>query len=229
MFSATPPSSIPGVANGLVPGAQFPANIAPPGSPLASPAGLGPSVPGTAIPQGQIPGGNLVPASPTQLPSLAHRAPALLPHAVAGNGVPDTVYSVAPALEPRSGSTVLGVPQQVHAPVAPQSAAAASPFYFLNSGYGHPSASTPTQLPVERPSLPQALPMQPPAASSADPKFYFVDAVVLPSGHVTPAKPSPQGGAPLVAAGQRQPFDVNAVRRDFPILQERVNGKPLVW
>ena len=229
MFSATPPSSIPGVANGLVPGAQFPANIAPPGSPLASPAGFGPSVPGTAIPQGQIPGGNLVPASPTQLPSLAHRAPALLPHAVAGNGVPDTVYSVAPALEPRSGSTVLGVPQQVHAPVAPQSAAAASPFYFLNSGYGHPLASTPTQLPVERPSLPQALPMQPPAAPSADPKFYFVDAVVLPSGHVTPAKPSPQGGAPLVAAGQRQPFDVHAVRRDFPILQERVNGKPLVW
>lgn len=27
----------------------------------------------------------------------------------------------------------------------------------------------------------------------------------------------------------RPPFDVNAVRRDFPILQERVNGKPLVW
>ena len=25
------------------------------------------------------------------------------------------------------------------------------------------------------------------------------------------------------------PFDVNAVRRDFPILQERVNGKQLVW
>ncbi len=24
-------------------------------------------------------------------------------------------------------------------------------------------------------------------------------------------------------------FDVNAIRRDFPILQERVNGKPLIW
>ena len=30
-----------------VPGVQAPANIAPPGSPLVSPAGFGPSVPGT--------------------------------------------------------------------------------------------------------------------------------------------------------------------------------------
>src|SRR6202044_3121868 len=27
----------------------------------------------------------------------------------------------------------------------------------------------------------------------------------------------------------RQQFDVSAVRRDFPILQERVNGRPLIW
>jgi cysteine desulfurase/selenocysteine lyase len=41
--------------------------------------------------------------------------------------------------------------------------------------------------------------------------FYFVDTVpqVSPTGH--------------------PPFDVNAVRRDFPILQERVNGRQLVW
>ena len=25
------------------------------------------------------------------------------------------------------------------------------------------------------------------------------------------------------------PFDVNSIRRDFPILQERVNGRPLIW
>ena len=258
MFAAlpgTPPSSVPGVANGLVPGAQFPANIAPPGSPLVSPAGFGPSVPGTPIPQGQIPGANLVPASPTQLPSLANRAPALLPHAVAGNGVPDTVYAVAPAFEPRSGSTVLGVPQQQASPispVAPQSAAAASPFYFLNSGFGHPSTSLPASLPLppeegrgerQRPYPPAALPQQPPLTpalspegrgsqtptASATPQYYFVDAVVLPSGYVTPAKAHPHGDVPKATEGQRQPFDVNAVRRDFPILQERVNGRQLVW
>ena len=249
MFAAlpgTPPSSIPGVASGLVPGAQFPSNIAPPGSPLVSPAGFGPSVPGTPIPQGQIPGANLLPASPTQLPSLANRAPALLPHAVAGNGVPDTVYAVAPAFEPRSGGGVLGVPQQQQAaPVAPQSAAAASPFYFLNNGYGHPAAGPSgaadgIAIEDQFPGLalpPTQQPASPPSPSSApsgrDAQFYFVDAVVLPSGYVTPAKAHPHGQAhgdvPKATEGQRQPFDVHAVRRDFPILQERVNGRQLVW
>ena len=52
---------------------------------------------------------------------------------------------------------------------------------------------------------------------------------MLPSGYVTPAKPQPHGTVPQAGAGQHPPFDVNAIRRDFPILQERVNGKQLVW
>ncbi|MDR6517826.1 cysteine desulfurase/selenocysteine lyase [Variovorax paradoxus] len=246
MFSAlpgTPPDSVPGVASGLVPGAQFPANVAPAGSPLASPAGFGPSVPGTPFPQGQVPGANLVPASPTQVPSLANRAPALVPHAVAGNGVPDSVLSVAPAFEPRSGGTVQGVPQ-LNGAAAPQ--AAASSFYFLDNGYGHPSAGA---TPVVSPPLPLAgdgwgegqrttqgagLPLTPtlsPEGRGSEPRFYFVDAVRLPSGFVTPAKPDPRGpnAVPLAGSGQHPPFDIHAVRRDFPILQERVNGKQLVW
>lgn len=224
------------------PGAQFPANIAPPGSPLVSPAGFGPSVPGTPIPQGQVPGANVLPASPTQLPSLANRAPALLPHAVAGNGVPDSVLSVAPAFEPRSGGMVLGVPQQADAPVAPQ-AAVASPFYFLNNSYGHPVAGAGDGFaihdpfigpaaPVARPALPASPPSAP---AGRDAQFYFVDAVRLPSGFVTPAKPHPHGAArgpdavPPAGSGQHPPFDANAVRRDFPVLQERVNGRQLVW
>ena len=43
--------------------------------------------------------------------------------------------------------------------------------------------------------------------------FYFLDAARVPDAGPT-ARPA---------------FDVNAVRRDFPILNERVNGKPLVW
>ncbi|AVQ84463.1 MULTISPECIES: family 2A encapsulin nanocompartment cargo protein cysteine desulfurase [unclassified Variovorax] len=221
-----------------VPGAQFPANVAPPGSPLVSPAGFGPSVPGTPIPQGHIPGANLVPASPTQLPSLANRAPALLPHAVAGNGVPDSVLSVAPAFEPRSGGSVLGVPQQVNAPSAPQPAA--SPFYFVGNSFGHPSAGATQGIAIHDPfaglEMPQpAAPVSPPSPSMApagrDAQFYFVDAVRLPNGFVTPAKPDPRGpdAVPLAGSGQHPPFDVHAVRRDFPILKERVNGKQLVW
>ena len=34
---------------------------------------------------------------------------------------------------------------------------------------------------------------------------------------------------PLFVASRAQPLDVHAIRRDFPILQERVNGRPLVW
>ena len=80
---ATPPSSWPGVGQAApLSGVQAPVNVAPPGSPLASPAGLGPSVPGTPLPQGVAPGANLLPASPTPTLSLANRAPALLPHAV---------------------------------------------------------------------------------------------------------------------------------------------------
>jgi len=43
--------------------------------------------------------------------------------------------------------------------------------------------------------------------------FYFLDAARVPEAGLT-ARPA---------------FDVNAIRRDFPILQQRVNGRPLVW
>src|SRR5580692_6550774 len=36
----------------------------------------------------------------------------------------------------------------------------------------------------------------------------------------------PEAAVSVVA---RAPFDVNLIRRDFPILAERVNGRPLVW
>jgi cysteine desulfurase/selenocysteine lyase len=73
-----------------------------------------------------------------------------------------------------------------------------------------------------------------PAGSTlADPEavtssYYFLDhARVEPAGL---SVPSVHGVAPqLPAALPRAPFDVELVRRDFPILQERVNGRPLVW
>jgi len=209
-------AALPGPAG--VPGVQAPSQLAPAGSPLASPAGFGPSVPGTPIPQGLVPGTNLLPASPTQLPSLANRAPALRPHAVAANGAPDTLHGALPAYEPRLGSAALGVPQAAAAPSLQGESPPTGvlPFYFLGDSYGQPSAAHHDAWPATPP---------------AEPQFYFVDAVRLPSGHVTPAKPQPQGPAQLPAAGQgaHPPFDVLAVRRDFPILQERVNGHPLVW
>ena len=239
LFAALPGQAAP-------PGVQAPSQLAPPGSPLVSPAGFGPSVPGTPIPQGQVPGTNLIPASPTQVLSLGNRAPAAQPHALAGNGVPENLLGAVPAYEPLLGGAVLGVPEA-------HPAAGASPFYFLGDSYGPPSAggrgddsrASAPRVHDELASYPFAQPdgadaqgllaanaPRPPgsaADASTRPQYYFVDAVRLPSGYVTPAKPSLHDDVPTVAAGQRQPFDVHAVRRDFPILQERVNGRPLVW
>ena len=198
-----------GVAPAPLLGAQAPVQWAPAGSPLASPAGFAPAVPGTPVPQGLAPGVNLIP-SPAAVPSLANRAPALRPHAVASNGVPDLSLSTVPAYEPRIGGLVQGVPEAT--PAVAETVAGA----------------------------PAALPF----ASSASPQYYFVDAVTLRDGYVTPEMLGPYGKEEQAKSGNeswkayktpadssqgRTGLDVHAVRRDFPILQERVNGRQIVW
>ena len=72
------------------------------------------------------------------------------------------------------------------------------------------------------------------ALAAGSPSFYFLEHGVpgstplggQPGLHAPglPAQPlSPQ------AQGFKPPFDVNLVRRDFPILRETVNGRPLIW
>ena len=56
-----------------------------------------------------------------------------------------------------------------------------------------------------------------PVSKSSSPSFYFLDEL----------KPDGLNASALNSA--HPPFDVQAVRRDFPILKERVNGHPLVW
>jgi cysteine desulfurase/selenocysteine lyase len=219
-------------------GIQAPANIAPAGSPLASASGFGPGVPGTPVPQGKLPGTNLIPASPTSQLSLGNRAPAMMPLAPAGNGVPDKLQSAVPAYEPRMGGALLGVPPVTSAPAsmppsAPDAGGAATPYYFLNQGQGQAAPLAPDPLdeviaPAVQRAQPAALPAHPPAASST-PQYYFVDTLVLPGGDATTAKADPYGRAPLADSARHPGFDVHAVRRDFPTLQERVNGHQLVW
>ncbi|NIE61387.1 family 2A encapsulin nanocompartment cargo protein cysteine desulfurase, partial [Burkholderia sp. Ap-955] len=171
-------------------------------------------------------------SAPTHVLSLGNRAPALAPHAAAQNGLPDNVVSIAPALEPRVGGAALGVPP-VNAP-APEGAAKASPYYFTDGSlqgwqatpqdivvpsnglaspeaFGLPGDDTLRELLAVHRDVPVS------RASGGDVPRYFID-----DTHAA----EPQG---QLHRGAHPPFDVNAIRRDFPILQERVNGKQLVW
>jgi cysteine desulfurase/selenocysteine lyase len=51
------------------------------------------------------------------------------------------------------------------------------------------------------------------------PSYYFLES----SPAVASAPPS------ATATAGHRPFEVNAIRRDFPILQEKVHGRPLIW
>ncbi|MGS0896927.1 family 2A encapsulin nanocompartment cargo protein cysteine desulfurase [Burkholderia stagnalis] len=257
-FFATPPGQAPGLSAGSgavggVPSALPAAapilasasNPVPGGSPLAGPGGAGTGVPGLALPQGKAAGANLAPSAPTHVLSLGNRTPALAPHAAAQNGLPDSVVTIAPALEPRVGGAALGVPQanaaaaEDGAKVAPR---AASPFYFTDGtrqgwqatpqdivvpsnglaspeAFGLPGNDALRELLAVRRDLPAA------GAPGTDASRYFL-------AEARPAEPHAlSGGIPdgSLHRGAHPPFDVNAVRRDFPILQERVNGKQLVW
>ncbi|CAG9253304.1 putative cysteine desulfurase [Burkholderia diffusa] len=211
-------------------------NPAPGGSPLAGPGGTGTGVPGFALPQGKAPGANLAPSAPTHVLSLGNRVPALAPHAAAQNGLPDNAVSIAPAFEPRVGGAALGVPQ-ANAAVsegAVKAAPAASPYYFTDGSLqGWQAMPQDIVVPSNGLASPEAfglpgddalrdllavqrdVPVS--RASGADVPRYFID-----DAHAA----EPQGN---LHRGAHPPFDVNAIRRDFPILQERVNGKQLVW
>ena len=240
-FSALPGSATPALASlgsgsgeslsaGLPVGAPVLAsasNPAPPGSPLAGPGGAGTGVPGLSLPQGKAPGANLLPSSPTHVLSLGNRLPALAPHAVAQNNVPDSVTSAAPALEPRFGGAALGV----GVPDAGQRDQSASPFYFLRDTSASrelplPSHDVPTAESLGLPSIDHLRSFngrERSVSTGGEPdrsgSFYFLENARAPYSN----EHLPQTGS------AHPPFDVNAIRRDFPILQERVNGRQLVW
>ena len=61
-------------------------------------------------------------------------------------------------------------------------------------------------------------------SASASPQYYFLE-----HARGLPGSSSAFGTPQITAARAAAPFDIEAVRRDFPILQERVNGRQLVW
>lgn len=247
------PGSAPSELAAAAPALPASTNPVPPGSPMAGPSGAGSGIPGAAMPQGKVPGANLAPSAPTHVLSLGNRAPALLPHATAQNGLPDNLVTVAPALDSRYGGTALGVPEAAGTNVPTEGMpgrSSASPYYFLDLARPpayNPEGASPSAIPaLDLFAVPSMVPADVPASTapshatpfgsprgmtdtvSAQPDAtgrYFLDDIHSPG---TPASArASEPAAPDQTA--HPPFDVNAVRRDFPILQERVNGRQLVW
>jgi cysteine desulfurase/selenocysteine lyase len=105
----------------------------------------------------------------------------------------------------------------------------------LAMGTQDPGASTPYFLDLA------GMPQSPPAAPTPAAPAPAAPAPAALAGTPAPAVAPPPAPAldvtsyefrpevvPNVDAGVR-PFDPNVIKRDFPILQERIHGRPLVW
>lgn len=99
---------------------------------------------------------------------------------------------------------------------------------------GFPSPFPGTTIPKTPTSAADVSSPQVPGTLARDANFgnpnsyaFLSDANPLPEINTTPI--APELGALSVPAVSSDPFDVAAIRRDFPILQERVNGRQIVW
>ncbi|OGB03581.1 MAG: aminotransferase class V [Burkholderiales bacterium RIFCSPLOWO2_12_FULL_64_99] len=190
----------------------------------------------SALP-GSAPGGAGVPAGLP--PGLSHLSSPTVAHPFAVPPVSNAPVSPAssgyegvPALPPVAapGQVPPSFAGDLPLDVNPASrTGGVQPILTLNPlDWGLPSdAELSEMLALRSPSrAPQAAP------GGATPSFYFLAAglsglaghapgVQVPGQAAQPLSPQAQGFAP--------PVDVNLVRRDFPVLNERVNGKPLIW
>ncbi|OAI31184.1 segregation protein B [Methylosinus sp. R-45379] len=153
------------------------------------------------------------------------------------------LHERAPAVAPGSvpADPSLSLVDRYDADVAPAPATPdAAPESFAYSGpseadphrvsdafaLGTPNVAMPEISGQERSFAPGA------AGPAATDSLYFLDrAGAVPATPKT-APQEPQGYAPQLSASapaSRAAFDPYAVKRDFPILQQQVHGKPLVW
>jgi cysteine desulfurase/selenocysteine lyase len=177
-------------------------------------------------------------ASPVALPDAKYAGSGIAPQSVAGSGS-------SPSAITHGNNVVLSDPQtsfhdphlaadgKVPASVAgsgrspslanPQASAEPLPY----SGISYQKELTDILSGI---SIFQASPQLPSATTSIhEPAFYFLGGnKSLPGANESlahqPLKAPGHGGALTTP-----PFDVNGVRKDFPVFQEKVNGHPLIW
>ena len=175
--------------------------------------------------------------------------PTLTPVSSVPGTVPSSLPESVPTQQGRIGQAVPGL-TETYTPSLPKvdeipASPPTSPYYFMGEASAYKSQAAPvlpTQARDDRVSaLPFAMPQTddlhavlasisvghgpgistggvPASPPDVHRPFYFIDTAQPDTNHT-----------PAVPAGAHPPFDVHAVRRDFPILKERVNGYPLAW
>lgn len=205
-----------------------------PSSPVPPGFNPGPLAAGPALPGTLAPGANMVPTSPQDVAGGLASAPALVPKSAAVNGLPDHAAIVPPALNGRFGGHSLAVPQVTPRAAPGLAQGGNAPYYFLSEAAEAPVEHPPVAVPRTDLVSPQSFglpgsddlrallspPSEPSRTVAAPPAegYYFV-----------PARPAEASVQEPARSAAHPAFDVHAVRRDFPILQERVNGRQLVW
>jgi len=214
-----------------------PAGVSTPELPVVPPV---PGVTGaTGLPSGlgtdrwPTPSGYRDPAAPSELDSIGTpsipQPPLAVPDAPAPVPTPSTPYYFVAESSPYPPEHDAGLDRLAAAALTsylePPDVAAAGGYgapASLPGGYGAPAS--PPGVPDTLLGVPDTLPGLPGIAggspNSLVPAYYFLDRPGASAG-------APGSGNP--PTGGHRPFDVHRIRRDFPILSERVNGRPLIW
>lgn len=145
-----------------------------------------------------------------------------------------------PPIEPHFPQAMHQEPNVPHLSPSVPSSREFSPFYFLNDFSAPTSVGSNDDLASHSSAqsfqMPQGEALNALLSEDRHPSpvvkqlhepstgFYFLDLPKLdqPEQSYTPSPSS-------FVANSAQPLDVHAIRRDFPILQERINGRALVW
>lgn len=154
------------------------------------------------------------------------------PRTPAGVSAPESAPALPEALslnatEPVLSEPTRGQPFEGYESLAGGSAVVQPAYYFVANiaeeaqRYSGNAASPAVPSVDLSMALPEAYRGLPRTAPGAAPQFYFLDSLSTPFGGEVPTG--------LVVPGAARPFNVQEIRRDFPILSEKVNGRPLVW
>jgi cysteine desulfurase / selenocysteine lyase len=222
--------------------------LAPPGAPnqpavmpeiAIAPASAPPTAPPAGIPSGHFPTEDDLRTLPTALASLpgspfgfdaASNPTRWIP------AIPGEFAQLASVVSPsfsflNEARPIFGSPSSAAATLSE------SPFSLTeldksSAAYSTPNVAADISRPasIDAPQIP-GVPLRPEAAERAA-AFGFLGGTrqFLPSdvSETLGLKDVPTDGLPDFDLSSRS-FDVNEIRRDFPILQERVNGRPLIW